>query len=248
MVMTAEAPPNLWLAVLPLIGTVLGAFIGAGTSYLIAQQNLKNTREAARLQRRDHERVATMQATVKLMRLANTLYGLQSQIEEGREATSQQQGFDLNAPASYVRAVEIDDGAFVRFEVEELVVFLEARRGDFLSRIIMLGDRYNGLMEGIRAYGAARNAFLLQFPALMQGGAGQPLLTNEQLLKAAPHYASLNVTAGLMIEHIDEYLTDARTLAQDFGPIVRKYFDDPAFPVPSLAVPAAAPSADGPVS
>ena len=120
----------------------------------------------------------------------------------------------------------------LNIDSSDLVLFTKAREIDFVPRLIYLFDRYNAMTFGVATYSERRNELLeMTKPVEMRGLIGMTAEDREEWTRLAPYRAVVDDLAKQAREDMREVYELAVRVLNDYGPIVRKYFNDPSFPI-----------------
>lgn len=72
-------------------------------------------------------------------------------------------------------------------------------------------------------------------PEIMKGLVGSVELDQQQMRRLRPYIATVQDLAEQTQTNVKEVFEMAKKVIAEFGPIVRRYFDDPTFPIPGVA-------------
>lgn len=215
------------------VGAIIGAIIGSGVSYLIAKQTAQEAREVRRAERLETEKMAAHRVGLRLLELLNFTAGYHHAIEKGvREAESRSVG---NGNFEIWQAIKSFSGSFEKLNIDpdDLIVFWQAKEFKYISNILFIFSDFSAMVAGAEVYSKRREKFLERLiPDAMTGLTGHLSLTTEEIKILTPEIAVLNDLANQMRNHNRDLYNRAVQIVNDFKPIVRKYFDDPKFPVP----------------
>ncbi len=228
------SPTDWWTVGLTGAATLLGAVIGAGIAYLVARQSAAENRNQIEARRRDREETATLRTEVKIIELMNAAAGYHLQMERYIEESKKQLGEFVElwrAMRSFVgRAKEIS------IESDDLIAFIRAREFTYLSQILFLASRYNAMIDGVEAYGSRRDQLMEMItPVAMKGLVGSIEVNEQEMRRLRPYIATVQDLAEQTRTNVTEVFEMAKKVTAEFGPIVRRYFNDPKFPVPGIA-------------
>jgi hypothetical protein len=225
------APPDWWTIGLTAAATILGAVIGAIIAYVVARQTATENREALRAMRRDSEEAATLRAEIKLMELMNAVAGYYIQTEKCIEMARTAIGGEVEL----WRAMRSFAGKpkEIIIDADDLTAFARAREFTYLTKLLFLVSRYNCMIYGVEAYGKRRDELMAMItPTEMNGLVGSITMNDMEMRRLAPYIATVHNLALQARSDIKDVYDSALAILDDFGPIVRKYFDDPKFPIP----------------
>lgn len=214
------------------VGAIIGAIIGSGVSYLIAKQTAQEAREVRRAERLETEKMATYRVGLRLLELLNFTAGYHNAIEKGVREAESRVG---NGNFEIWQAIKSFSGSFEKLNIDpdDLIVFWQAKEFIYISKILFIFSDFSAMVAGAEIYSKRREKFLERLvPDTMTGLTGHLSPSPEQIKILAPEVAVLNDLASQMRNHNRDLYNRAVQIVKDFKPIVRKYFDDPKFPVP----------------
>jgi hypothetical protein len=209
--------------------TILGAVIAGVISWLLARRTSKETLQRDREQRRDEKLGLALQAHVKLKTIIDNLGTLLRMIERAL----------ANPPAPGSRpwmCVEPIIGHrgehAVEFTAAELALFLEAQRGDLANDMQLLVRRNATAGVVLETYNARRADLKSKMPPpqMIQGTHGTTALTKDQAQTLAPDMVALDSLIDQLVPALREDLALGLTIAEEFGPVLKKHFGDKRFP------------------
>lgn len=226
--------PDIWEAAVAAGSAMLGAGAGAIPAFMLARRASQEVLERDRITRRETERSIGMRAHVKLGTIVNSMLTVQRQLRQAI-ADAPVEGAELWQCVEPVVGFAGEDR--ITFDAEELALFLAAGKGDFAEALLLLARRHAVQAEVLKEYGVRREQLRrdMPAPAAVQGTRGSTFLTHEELMQVRPQMVGLNTLLSQLLEHLAEDVGLALALADDFGPILRTYFDDPKYP--SFVVP-----------
>jgi hypothetical protein len=215
--------------------TIIGALIGATIAYLVARQTAKENRQAATAARRQAEEAATLRAEVKLMQLANAIAGYHHYAERGIEQAKIAMG-DPEIETWLVMRSFAGKATEINIDADDLIAFTRAREFDFVTRILYLVSIYTSMIYGVESYGKRRDELLNMItPDQMEGLIGHITTSKDEFRHLAPYIATVSDLAEQARVQMKEVYDLCLQVLDEFGPIVRRYFDDPKFPIPGRA-------------
>ncbi len=224
--------PDWWTIGSTAASTIVGAIIGAVIAYIIAKQTATESRKSLKAELRSSEEAATLRAETKLIQLTNAVAGYHQGIEQCIKDGKAKLGehFQLwSAMKSFVGG-----STNIPFDVDDMIAFMRAREFRFVSKFILLLSRFNSLESGLDAYRQERDKLLAMLtPQQMDGLFGMVHLTEQEKRQLAPHIAAVNDLAEQVRVHVKDVFDLALEVTNQFGPIARRYFDDPEFPIPA---------------
>ena len=229
------SPPDWWTIGLTGAATILGAFIGAYVSLLVARQTAKESRTAADAVRREAEEAATLRIEVQLMQLVNATAGYHLAAERRIKAAKEKLGKG-DVDTWLVMVSFAGKPTEININADDLVAFTRAREFGYVTRLLYAFSVYNAMIYGAEAHGHRRDELMQKItPETMQGLIGTIALNSDELRELAPHIATVKDLAEQIREGMKEAHQLASSVLDEFGPIVRKYFKDPSFPIPARA-------------
>ena len=225
------SPPDWWTIGLTGGATLIGAIIGAVIAYLVARQTANESRQAASAARRADEEAAAIRVGVKLTQLLSAAAGYHHQTEDGLKRAADEIGEgkielwrSMKAVISRTDVLTIDSG--------DLVIFTKAREFEFVPKLIFVFDRFNTMTFGVAAYSQRRDELLaMTKPVEMRGLVGTTVEDQKEWTRLAPYRAEVDDLAGQAREDMREVYELAVQVMNEYGPIVRRYFNDPTFPI-----------------
>lgn len=227
------SPPDWWTIGLTGGAVILGAIIGAAISWIVAKQAARDNRKIAETVRRSGEEAATLRAITKIMELVNAAAGYHFQVEKEISEAKRQTGKDYEAWQVMVARVGRPHEVYIT--ADDLIAFTRSRKFDYVTDLLHLVSQYNSMIFGFEAYSKRRDELnSMLTPDRIDGRVGSMAATPEQMLKIAPYVIGVRDVADSLRQEAKEVYETSAVLAQRFGPIVRSYFNDPKFPVPSL--------------
>jgi hypothetical protein len=228
-VTVADAGPDIWDAGVAFGSAIFGAIAGAIPAYLLARRGSKEVLDRDRQARREAERALGLAVHVKLGAIVNSLLVVQRHIQE---ALANPPGPGAELWQTVQPIVGFDGEERLTFEASEMAVFLSAERGDFAEALLLLARRHAVLGETLRVHSAKRQKLRddMPPPVSLEGTRGSTVLTAEEMRRVRPQMVELSDLLDQMIEGLTADVDLALELARDFGPILRGYFEDPAFP------------------
>lgn len=226
------SPPDWWSIGLTSVAAIVGAFIGAVISWLVAKQTMKESREVAQNAQRQSEEAATVRAELQLMELVNSAagyhLGIEKEILMARQTLRNEQ-----ADTWLVMRPFLGRPKEININPDDLVAFIKAREFDFVSRFFFLITCYNTMIYAVEDYGIRREKLMSKLtPTKMTGVVGTIEMNEEAYRQLAPDIASMCEIADQTRDQMKVVYDAAIKVMADFGPIVRAYFKDPKFLVP----------------
>ncbi len=223
--------PDWWNIGFTSAAAIAGAVIGAGISYLVALRTANDSRREAQFARLEQEKMSTYRLGIKLLDLVNSAAGYHRGAQKAiQEAKNQLRDGNFQTwkglKAFTGQPIEIT------LESSDLFVLWKARELALVSRIVFVVANYNAMIYNVEDYGKRRDALMMKFKPEMTGLVGSFYLDDLERRTLSPEIASIQDLADQALQHIQEVFEEGLKIVDEFGPIVRKYFDDPEFPVP----------------
>lgn len=209
--------------------TILGAAIAALFSWLLARRTSKETLARDREQRLETKLGLALQAFVKLKTVIDNQWTVHEMLEQ---ALAHPPSADARPWQCVERTVSHRGEYLVEFTAAELALFMEAQRGEIAESMQMLArrnatvgavlERYNECLDVLRAK--------MPPPQVLEGGRRTTAFTEEQYMALAPHMAILDSLIEQLVPVLREDTQLGHSIAAEFGPVLRKHFDDERFP------------------
>jgi|HubBroStandDraft_6_1064221.scaffolds.fasta_scaffold86222_3 hypothetical protein len=236
------SPPDWWTIGLTAIATILGAAIGAGIAFLIARQTASENRNAAAVARRESEEAATLRALVKVMKLVNSIAGYHMVNERTLAKIPKQHQQSLEIWITLLP--QIGKPQEIHIEPDDLIAFTKSREFSFVTDLLGLCSQYNSMIYGVEAYGIRRDRLMERLtPEMMDRYFEGASWDDPKLRPLMPEIFAVRDLGDAIRAETKSLYEEALKVQPQFGPIVRKYFDDPHFPIPGI-VPGAIPQTD----
>ena len=177
-----------------------------------------------------------MRAILKVMQFGNAIAGYRHQIEGSIAEAEAEMGVPLPDEHLWQGMLPIAGGesSFVHFDADDLLAFVQAKALDYVSRLILASDRFNGFVHGVAAYSRKREELTAMYSADMDGQIGTAEMSVDEYRRLLPYITVVNHLARQVREDSQALYDEVAKLIVEFGPIVKRYFDDPTFPAPSL--------------
>ncbi len=236
------AGPDWWTVGFTGAATIIGALIGASIAYVVARETAKQNAEAARTARRELEIAATLRAAFKLLQLVNEAGGYSRLAEQGI-AENRKLVSDPNPETWLLMAALTSRATELHIDADDLIAFMHAREFPFATKFLFLVSRFNSMTHGVDFYSRRREELMAMITPVgeMRGLVGD--ISQEEKQRLAPYIAAVADLAEQARADIKSVNDLALSVLDEFGPIARKYFDDPNFPIPGRAKVEDAPAA-----
>jgi hypothetical protein len=124
----------------------------------------------------------------------------------------------------------------IRFDPNEMAIFLAAGEIDFMQDAMLLAERHATSHEVFRKYCELRHEISRRLPAheSFLGAVGTSHLSAKEVLALKPLTLPLNNMAEGLISGTEQDLSLCKSVVTRFGPITKKYFEDSKFPTVSF--------------
>jgi hypothetical protein len=228
-----------WTIVPTLIGGALSAGAGVLSGLYLASKNRKEADRREQEKRDRERRSATMRGSMKVQLMANGTETIHRSIEECIKVADAK---GIAAAPLHIKVFPLAGHHVspVRFEIDELAAFLDAKEDEFTNALLLAAERYMTLQVACAEYSARRIAFTdLWTTYLANSTASGGKLTNEQdeslKLRGKELEDQISNLRSMAIENVG----DLFKLADAFGPKAREHLKDPGFPLLTLKEPAA---------
>ena len=227
----AQASRDWWEFAPALGGAIIGALAGGIPAWWLARRNSNEmlVRDAAA--RKEQEKAAAFRVFVKLLTLTNSVHGLRNHIRASlalREAPERR----LMEPWMVVIPMVgfADEGA-IHFEPDEFAIFYAAGERQFLHDLMLMDRRHASTFSAFQDYCERREAFVAVAPTpdKYEGTVGGADVTREQAMRLRMYTIPLNNILEALGPSLEEDWKAAKSVAERFGPIVKRYFGDPNF-------------------
>jgi hypothetical protein len=223
-----------WNIVPTLIGGTLSAGAGALTSYLLARRASREVLRRDQDVRDQDRRSATMRGSIKLQIMTNGTETLHRAIDQMVKAA------DADGRANEALHVKVfplagHTVAPVKFDADEISVFLAAKDDDFVNALLLQGERYTTLQVACEQYSTRRVAWTdLMVSYLANSTANGGEMTKEQKGALSLRARELEAQITDIRSMAKENYGDLAKLSVEFGPKAKKYLNHPSFPVLTL--------------
>jgi len=230
---TIYATPGFsWLTVVPtLIGGALSAAAGATTSILLARRTSRETERRDQDLRNRSRRSATVRASLKVQLMTNGTETIHRAIEECIKDADKQgnEAAPLHVKVFPLAGHHVSP---VRFEVDEIAAFLDAKDDQFTNTLLLSAERYTTLQVACAEYSNRRIVFTdLTTTYLAHSTPNGGKLTNEQNESLKLRGKELEAQISALRSMANENLKDLFKLADVFGLKARQYLRDNTFPL-----------------
>jgi hypothetical protein len=122
----------------------------------------------------------------------------------------------------------------VHISADDLIAIARSRRFDYITDLLHFVAQYNSMIYGVEAYGRRRDALMAEItPDTMVGLIGRVAIPDTLMARLRPQVAVVRDLADQTRIEVKELYDASSKIVDAFGPIVKKYFDDPSFPVPA---------------
>lgn len=231
--MSAE---QLWNMGSAIIGGVIGALAGGIPAWLLARKASKETLERDREQRVAREKALAFSVSVKLVVIVNSVLSLRGHVKGCLSLLDTPEHKHMVPWQVLIPMVGHTDEGDTRFTAEEMAIFMAADEMEYLRDIMLLAQRHAAAIASFREYRVARDGLrpMLPAPEGFDGQMGTMLLSQQQVNALAPYTIPLDNVARDLAESLEEDLELARRVANDFGPILKRYFNEPKMPALSF--------------
>jgi hypothetical protein len=226
---TNEQVAALWGVVPAIIGGVIGALAGGIPPWLIAKRQSDAALKRDREQRTALERAIVFRVHFKLSTIANSVVHDWLYFQTQNKALTDPCTAHMEPWQVLQPLVGSTDEGDIRFEAEEMAIFMAAGHRDFMSDLMLLAQRHGTGVAVMQYYIRLREELkaVAPHPEELDGMLGKGMISQEDLLKLVPYTAPLNSLALQMQAAADENLQLARKVSLGIGPIVKEYFGDP---------------------
>ena len=216
-----------WDLVPAIIGGVIGALAGGIPAWLLAKRQSDETLRRDQEQRRETEKSLAFRVSVKLLTIINNTISLRNHVQRCVALIAQPGNAHMELWQVIVPMVGFTDEGTERFDAEEMAVFAAADEHEFMMDAILVAQRHASSLASFLAYCQQRQALLAIAPRPQNfvGQMGTAMLTQEQVDDLKSYTLPLNSIAAGLVTGLEEDMRIARSVATNFGPITKKYFN-----------------------
>ena len=213
------------------------ALAGGIPSWLLAKRQSNETLARDREQRREKEKTLAFAVCVKLLEISNSLVLLRNHVAESEALRLLPDNIHMEPWQTLQPLSGQTDEGMIRFTPDEMAVFMAAKHREFVMDAMLVARRHASSLEAFAEYCERRSSLLLNAPVpdSFEGDVGRGWITDTQRRAMMVHTIPLNAIAATLPDRLAQDLALVRSVCEQFGPIVKNYFDDPGFP--GLAVP-----------
>lgn len=226
-----------WDLVPAIVGGVIGALAGGIPAWLLAKRQSDETLKRDKQERLDQEKTAASRVFVKLSILANSILSLKKQIDDMDERAERDGRSDMRLFERVSPIVGLDIEKPVEFTAEDLSMFVAAKRVDYVDDLLLLARRQAAIVGGLREYGRLKvEHYYLHVSKGVTTRAEDGVSTTRLRVSAEDANflrvkgEELDIYLRALRAQLDEYAEQARRVANEYGNIVRTYFDDASLP------------------
>lgn len=223
----AQQAPFYWDIVPAVVGGIIGALAGGIPAWLLARHQSNETLARDNNQRIDNQKARAFSTCVKLLQIINSTISLDNHVKACLALRDLPDHEHMEPWQVLIPMVGFSDEGTIRFEAEEMAVFLAANEPDFMQDMLLLANRHSASLSAFLTYCQMRNDFRNVGPTPMafEGELGSSLLTQEDINRLKPYTIPMNNVAISLSNGLDEDVELARKVAEQFGPITKKYFN-----------------------
>jgi len=158
-----------WWDLIPsVVGALVGAAAAAIPAYYLAKSSSREAVRRDRISRRDRQKAAAVQGTVKLLIITNDLENIYNHLEGLIERSHEAGRDDMQIWQIITPMVAIEQSK-ISFNPEELSVFIENHDFDILNDVLLLSNRYWVFKDSMQEYSRRRQELTDMLPAQMEG-------------------------------------------------------------------------------
>jgi gas vesicle protein len=212
-----------------LTGAVVGAIVGGIIAYRLARKSSEELLARDRIALTERKKTDTVRGLVKLLRIVNELATIHRSIEEMIEKADQAGHVQLDLWQKVIPTVGFSTDN-LKFEAEEISVFMAAKEYAFLNKLILIADRHFTTGSAFGEYAARREKLTDQLKAEMKGEVGTTILTKDQIETLGPRMFALEQLITQLRAMAKENYEDSLEISKQFGAKAQQHFQDPEFP------------------
>lgn len=227
---TAQSFP-FWDLVPAAVGAIIGALAAGIPAWLLAKRQSDETLRRDREQRVERQKALAFSSGVKLLQILNSVIDINNHVKTCLAPSDSPEASQLEPWQSLVPMVGFSDEGSIRFTPEELAVFVAAKENELMEGMMLIAARHSATISAFNTYCEERNKFrdIAPAPERFDGELGSSRLTQQELNKLKPYTVPLNCIAVDLAAGLDEDVRVARSVAERFGPVTARYFDQPDF-------------------
>lgn len=220
-----------WDLIPAIVGGLIGALAGGIPAWLLAKRQSDEALRRDTTQRTESQKALAFSTLIKLQLIIDSTISLSNHVKSRMALRDDPSHAHMEPWQVLIPEIGYTDEGSIRFTAEEMAVFAAAGEYDFMQDMMLLAVRHASSLASFQEYCSMRNKFFSvgPKPERFEGEFGLTTLTREENDSYKPYTIPLNNVALGLDALLDEDERLARSVAANYGPVTKRYFNDERF-------------------